>query len=170
MSNELKSTINLKIGGSESTESSDMSDDLDDITINPINNSDSEETPEETPEKTYENTLQDKLDNVDINELRKLLNKSNIKRIQQQVVDQVGEYKDNDKLPKVSIEAVQEIDEQIAQEIKDGILPDPSQVDPITGEPIAGGDLGDVPVEDDLEGQAAVTDAELANDTKKAEI
>ena len=60
--------------------------------------------------------------------------------------------------------------QQIAQEIKDGILPDPSQVDPITGEPIAGGDLGDVPVEDDLEGQAAVTDAELANDTKKAEI
>ena len=65
---------------------------------------------------------------------------------------------------------IEEIDAQIEQEIKDGILPDPSQVDPITGEPIAGGDLGDVPVEDDLEGQAAVTDAELANDTKKAEI
>ena len=64
-------------------------------------------------EKSYENTLQDKLDNVDIDELRKLLNKSNIKRIQQQVVDQVGEYKEDDKLPKVSIEAVQEIDEQI---------------------------------------------------------
>ena len=65
---------------------------------------------------------------------------------------------------------IEEIDAQIEKEIKDGILPDPSQVDPITGEPIAGGDLGDVPVEDDLEGQAAVTDAELANDTKKAEI
>ena len=65
---------------------------------------------------------------------------------------------------------IEEIDAQIEQEIKDGILPDPSQVDPITGEPVAGGDLGDVPVEDDLEGQAAVTDAELANDTKKAEI
>ena len=52
MSNELKSTINLKIGGSQSTESSDMSDDLDDITINPINNSDSEETPQETLEET----------------------------------------------------------------------------------------------------------------------
>ena len=65
---------------------------------------------------------------------------------------------------------IEEIDAQIEQEIKDGILPDPSQVDPITGEPIAGGDLGDIPVEDDLEGQAAVTDAELANDTKKAEI
>ena len=65
---------------------------------------------------------------------------------------------------------IEEIDAQIEQEIKDGILPDPSAVDPITGEPIAGGDLGDVPVEDDLEGQAAVTDAELANDTKKAEI
>ena len=35
MSNELKSIKNLKIGGSESTESSDMSDDLNDITINP---------------------------------------------------------------------------------------------------------------------------------------
>ena len=65
---------------------------------------------------------------------------------------------------------IEEIDAQIEKEIKDGILPDPSQVDPITGEPIAGGDLGDIPVEDDLEGQAAVTDAELANDTKKAEI
>ena len=62
-----------------------------------------------------------------------------------------------------------EIDEQIQQEIKDGILPDPSQVDPITGEPV-GGDLGDVPTEDDLESQGAVTDAQLSNDTKSAEI
>ena len=65
---------------------------------------------------------------------------------------------------------IEEIDEQIAQEIKDGILPDPSQVDPITGEPIGGTDLGDTPVEDDLESQAAVTDAELSKDTKSAEI
>ena len=34
---------------------------------------------------------------------RKLLNKSNIQGIQQQVIDQVGEYKEDDKLP-VSIE------------------------------------------------------------------
>ena len=65
---------------------------------------------------------------------------------------------------------IEEIDEQIAQEIKDGILPDPSQVDPITGEPIGGTDLGDTPVEDDLESQGAVTDAELSKDTKSAEI
>jgi hypothetical protein len=64
---------------------------------------------------------------------------------------------------------IAEIDEQIQQEIKDGILPDPSQVDPITGEPV-GGDLGDVPTEDDLESQGAVTDAQLSNDTKSAEI
>ena len=67
---------------------------------------------------------------------------------------------------------IEEIDEQIAQEIKDGILPDPNTVDPITGEPLegGGGDLGDVPVEDDLESQGQVTDAQLSNDTKKAEI
>ncbi len=67
---------------------------------------------------------------------------------------------------------IKEIDDQIAQEIKDGILPDPSAVDPITGEPIegGGGDLGDVPVEDDLESQGAVTDAQLSQDNKSAEI
>ena len=67
---------------------------------------------------------------------------------------------------------IEEIDEQIAQEIKDGILPDPNSVDPITGEPLegGGGDLGNVPVEDDLESQGSVTDAQLSNDTKSAEI
>ena len=67
---------------------------------------------------------------------------------------------------------IEEIDAQIEQEIKDGILPDPNSVDPITGEPLegGGGDLGNVPVEDDLDQQGAVTDAELANDTKSAEI
>ena len=51
-------------------------------------------------------------------------------------------------------------------------MPDPNSVDPITGEPLegGGGDLGDVPVEDDLESQGQVTDAQLSNDTKKAEI
>ena len=64
---------------------------------------------------------------------------------------------------------IKEIDEQIEQEIKDGILPDPSAVDPITGEPIDG-DLGDVPMDDDLESQGAITDAQLSKDTKSAEI
>ena len=68
-----------------------------------------------------------------------------------------------------------EIDAQIEKEIADGIIPDPSSVDPITGEPLpAGGGegdvLGDVPMEPDLEAASEVTDAQVQNDTKKAEI
>ena len=68
-----------------------------------------------------------------------------------------------------------DIDKQIEQEIKDGIIPDPSAVDPITGEPLPGGDgldmgMGEVPVEPDLEAQATDVDAEFQKDTKKAEI
>ena len=60
-----------------------------------------------------------------------------------------------------------EIDEQIEQEIRDGIIPDPNSVDPITGEPLpdAGGEmLGDVPMEPEVNG--GITDA----DGKAAEI
>ena len=60
-----------------------------------------------------------------------------------------------------------EIDEQIEQEIRDGIIPDPNSVDPITGEPLpdAGGEmLGDVPMEPEING--GITDA----DGKAAEI
>ena len=77
-----------------------------------------------------------------------------------------------------------EIDEQIENEIKNGILPDPSQIDPITGEPLSqpgegsgmagmGQDvmgMGQVPAEPDLTQQASVTDAQLQKDAKKAEI
>ena len=66
-----------------------------------------------------------------------------------------------------------EIDEQIEKEIKDGIIPDPNSVDPITGEPLPpeGGDLlGDVPMEPDLEATSAKTDANFQKDTKSAEI
>ena len=69
---------------------------------------------------------------------------------------------------------------QIEDEIQKGILPDPSQVDPITGEPLpqeggdpaaeGGGDLGDVPQDPDLEAQGQVTDAQYQKDTKSAEI
>ena len=51
-----------------------------------------------------------------------------------------------------------EMDNQIEQEIKDGIIPDPNAVDPITGEPLpAGGDanaLGDVPMEPEVDGSS----------------
>jgi len=49
-----------------------------------------------------------------------------------------------------------DIDDQIEKEIKDGIIPDPSQVDPITGEPLPPeGDqnlLGNVPQEPEING------------------
>jgi hypothetical protein len=77
-----------------------------------------------------------------------------------------------------------EIDMQIEDEIAKGIIPDPSQVDPITGEPLPqagegsgmegmGQDvmgMGEVPMEPDMEAQAAEVDAEVQKDVKKAEI
>ena len=65
---------------------------------------------------------------------------------------------------------MEEMDQQIEQEIKDGVIPDPSAVDPITGEPLPTegeqGMMGDVPMEPDLEAQGGITDA----DGKAAEI
>ncbi len=86
----------------------------------------------------------------------------------------IGKYYSNQyvrsKVLRQSDTEMGEIDEQIEQEIKDGIIPDPNAVDPITGEPLGGemGDLGDVPTEPDIDG--GVTDAQLQKDTKKAEI
>jgi len=61
-----------------------------------------------------------------------------------------------------------EMDEQIEQEIKDGVIPDPSSIDPITGEPLPQegeqGMMGDVPMEPEIDG--GITDA----DGKAAEI
>ena len=55
-----------------------------------------------------------------------------------------------------------EIDQQIDKEIKDGIIPDPSTVDPITGEPLPqdGGQnaLGDVPMEPEIDGSSTEVD------------
>ena len=66
---------------------------------------------------------------------------------------------------------IREIDEQIEKEIVDGIIPDPNAVDPITGEPLpSGDDLGNIPMEPDLEDDGAITDANLQKDTKSAEI
>ena len=72
---------------------------------------------------------------------------------------------------------IEEIDMQIEDEIQKGIIPNPAETDPITGEPLPqddgggnGQDLGDVPQDEDLEAQAQVTDAEYQKDTKSAEI
>ena len=65
-----------------------------------------------------------------------------------------------------------EQDEQIEKEIKDGIIPDPSSIDPITGEPLPPegemGPMGEIPLEPEVDD--AVTNAQLQKDTKKAEI
>ena len=86
----------------------------------------------------------------------------------------IGKYYSNDfvrrKILRQTDTEIIEIDEQIEQEIKDGIIPDPNAIDPITGEPLPQGDLGDIPQEPDLEKSAAVTDAQLAKDTKSMEI
>ena len=51
-----------------------------------------------------------------------------------------------------------EMDEQIEKEIADGVIPDPSAIDPITGEPLPQeGDpqmLGDVPMEPEINGSS----------------
>ncbi len=71
---------------------------------------------------------------------------------------------------------IEEIDMQIEDEIQKGIIPNPAETDPITGEPLpqegaeGGGDLGDVPQDPDLEAQGQITDAEYQKDTKSAEI
>ena len=75
---------------------------------------------------------------------------------------------------------IEEIDTQIEDEIQKGIIPNPAETDPITGEPLpqeggdpaaeGGGDLGDVPQDPDLEAQGQITDAQYQKDTKTAEI
>ena len=71
---------------------------------------------------------------------------------------------------------IEEIDTQIEDEIQKGIIPDPSQIDPITGEPLPQeGDpamegMGEQPVDPDLEAEAQAVDAQYSKDTKKAEL
>ena len=79
---------------------------------------------------------------------------------------------------------IEEIDGQIEDEIQKGIIPDPSQVDPITGEPLPqegdpamGGEMGmdpmsmgEQPVDPDIVAQAQAVDANYQKDTKKAEL
>jgi len=62
-----------------------------------------------------------------------------------------------------------EQDEQIEKEIKDGIIPDPSAVDPITGEPLpAEGEMGELPMDPEIDD--GITNAQVQKDTKTAEI
>ena len=85
----------------------------------------------------------------------------------------IGKYYSNDyvrrKVLRQTDSEILEIDEQIEQEIKDGIIPDPNAIDPITGEPLeGGGDLGDIPMDSEIDG--GITDAQVQKDTKSAEI
>ena len=87
----------------------------------------------------------------------------------------IGKFYSNEyvrkKILRQSDQEIEEMDKQIEKEIKDGIIPDPNAVDPITGEPLeGGGDLGAVPTEPDLESDAMVTDAQFQKDVKSAEI
>jgi hypothetical protein len=59
-----------------------------------------------------------------------------------------------------------EMDEQIEKEIKDGIIPDPNSIDPITGEPLPQegeqGMMGDVPMEPEIDGGITSADGKAA--------
>ena len=68
---------------------------------------------------------------------------------------------------------IEEIDMQIEDEIEKGILPNPAETDPITGEPLPqeGQDLGAVPTDEDPDAAASqITDAQYQRDTKTAEL
>jgi len=87
----------------------------------------------------------------------------------------IGKYFSNHyvrtKVLRQTDQEIEELDEQIEQEIKDGTIPDPNAIDPITGQPLeGGGDLGAVPTEPDLEADGMKTDAQFQKDVKSAEI
>jgi hypothetical protein len=99
----------------------------------------------------------------------------------------IGKYYSQDyvrrKILRQTDSEITEIDKRIKKEIKDGIIPDPSAVDPITGEPLPpeegspdamsmGGmeDMGEVPQEPDLEQESQKAQAKMDKDFKKAEI
>jgi len=72
---------------------------------------------------------------------------------------------------------IEEIDMQIEDEIQKGIIPNPAEIDPITGEPIPsnttqeGEVLGDQPVDEDEDESAdPIVDAQYQKDTKIAEL
>jgi hypothetical protein len=99
----------------------------------------------------------------------------------------IGKYYSQDyvrrKILRQTDAEIVEIDKRIKKEIKDGIIPDPAAIDPITGEPLPpeqgnvdpmsmGGmeDMGQVPQEPDLEQESQKAQAKMDKDFKKAEI
>ena len=89
----------------------------------------------------------------------------------------IGKYFSNHyvrtKVLRQTDQEIDELDEQIKQEIKDGTIPDPNAIDPITGQPLEGGglDLGQTPTDEDPDDAASkLTDAEFQKDIKSAEI
>ena len=95
----------------------------------------------------------------------------------------IGKYYSNEyvrrKILRQTDAEIIEINEQIEDEIQKGIIPDPSTIDPITGQPLPQpGDMGMEQPQDQMSlgqgmsDQTLNTAAELPNskDTKKAEI
>ena len=91
----------------------------------------------------------------------------------------IGKYYSNHyvrtKILRQTDQEIEEQDQLIKKEIADGTIPDPSTVDPITGQPLppegGGQDLGAVPTDEDPDDAAGkLTDAEFQKDIKSAEI
>jgi len=91
----------------------------------------------------------------------------------------VGRYYSQDyvrrRILRQTDQEIEEIDMQIEDEIQKGILPNPAEIDPITGEPLPqegqGQDLGAVPTDEDPDAAASqITDAQYQKDTKSAEL
>ena len=89
----------------------------------------------------------------------------------------IGKYYSNEwvrkKVLRQSDVEIEELDKQIEKEIKDGTIPDPDAIDPITGEPLPPGTEEDVMAmgggpEDAA--AAAITNDQLNKDSKLAEI
>ena len=82
----------------------------------------------------------------------------------------IGKYYSNEYVRKKVLRQTDaeiiEMDEQIEKEIADGIIPDPSAVDPITGEPLPQegemGMMGDVPMEPEINGGITSADGKAA--------
>ena len=99
--------------------------------------------------------------------------------ILQQIEPYIGKYYSQEwvraKVLRQTETEMQEEDKKIAKEIKDGIIPDPSMIDPITGEMMAPGTEDDVMALGADGGMAPPLDGGLTNgdvkkDTKLAEI